>query len=560
MRRRDFLAGSTAGAVGLLAVRTVVGQEASNTAKLAFAFGYPLVLMDLTHRAMAGNTGPDQPAPLNRFFHFTKLPTEQFTALVCPVTDALHSSAWLNVKDEPMIISAPDPAGRLVIGSFFHAYHDVIGRLGSNASKGKPADYLITGPGWAGEVPKGVVHISSPTSLVWAPLWISVGGPDDVAAAAKLQAEFKVVPLKDWKGPQPTSTGMGGKLASLLNSFMKPKGPPGGFPGGMPPLGGPSGPMTITIGPDGKPVPPPPKLDADGNPIPPPPADSSAAPATVTETNAGVTTPPNPDGTPSTDGQMPSQDEGANAATGTSPNATLFTMEPNAFYTRMCQLMVENPPLEADAPLVSKMAKLGLQPAATIDLATANRANQTALLGGVRNAGQKVFTTKGGMKIITANRWETALNLSEFGTNYDRRAHAALMYFGASDPAEVLCPRTSKDASGRPLISQQKYTLTFAANQLPPAEKSWSLTAYRAPMMELGASPSGKHAITSRHELAKNPDGSITIYIQTTSPGPDKDPNWLPAPEGAFELMLRLYGPKPEVASLAWKPPAVTKV
>ena len=47
MRRRDFLAGSTAGAVGLLAVRTVVGQEASNTAKQAFAFGYPLVLMDL---------------------------------------------------------------------------------------------------------------------------------------------------------------------------------------------------------------------------------------------------------------------------------------------------------------------------------------------------------------------------------------------------------------------------------------------------------------------------------------------------------------------------------
>jgi hypothetical protein len=554
MRRRDFLAGSTAGAVGLLAVRTVVGQEASNTAKQAFAFAYPLVLMDLTHRAMAGNAGPDQPAPFNRFFHFAKLPTEQFTALVCPVTDALHSSAWLNVKDEPMVISTPDLGGRQVIGSLYHAYHDVIGRLGVNASKGKPADYLVTGPGWTGTAPKGVIHISSPTNMVWAPVWIPVLGPDDLSAAAALQASMKVIPLKDWKGPQQSSPGggVGGKLAALFGSFIKPPGPPQGFPGAMPP-GGPGGTLTITIGPDGQPMPAPPKLDADGNPITPPPA-TAPGPG-----DAAATTPMTPEGTPPAEGEMLAQG-GANGATGTSPNAVLFSMEPNAFYTRMCQLMTDNPPLEADAPIVAKMAKLGLMPGAMIDLATQNRANQTALLGGVRNAGQKIFTTKGGLKIITGNRWETALNLSEFGTNYDRRAHAALMYFGACDPAEVLCPRTSKDGTGRPLLSQQKYTLTFAANQMPPANRSWSLTAYRAPMMELAANASGKHAITSYHELVKNPDGGITIYIQATSPGPDKEANWLPAPEGGFELMLRLNGPKPEVASLAWKPPAVTKV
>jgi len=253
--------------------------------------------------------------------------------------------------------------------------------------------------------------------------------------------------------------------------------------------------------------------------------------------------------------------EGANGATGTSPNAVLFTMEPGAFYTRLCQLMADNPPLEADAPIVTKMAKLGLVPGATIDVASQSRANQNSLTGGVRNAGQKIFTTKGGMKILTGNRWETALTLSDHGTNYDRRAHVALMYFGACDPAEVLCPRTSKDGTGRPLQGQQKYTLTFAANQLPPASKSWSLTVYKAPTMELAAGAPGRHSITSHQELVKNPDGGVTIYVQKDSPGPDKEANWLATPpDGAFELMLRLNGPNPEVASLAWKPPAVTKV
>jgi hypothetical protein len=264
--------------------------------------------------------------------------------------------------------------------------------------------------------------------------------------------------------------------------------------------------------------------------------------------------------TPAGEGQMPANEGEASGATGASPNSTLFTMEASAFWTRMCQLMAQNPPLEADATIVAKMAKIGLQPGATIDVATASRANQTALMGGVRSAGQKIFMTRGGLKVITGNRWETALNPSDFGNNYDRRAYVALMYFGACDPAELLCPRTSKDATGKPLTSQQKYTLTFTGTQLPPAGRSWSLTAYKSPTMELAASASGKQAITSHHPLVKNADGGITIYIQKDSPGPDKEANWLQPGEGPFELMLRLYGPKPEVASLAWKPPAVTKV
>lgn len=536
MRRRDFLAGSAAGAAGLLAVRTAVSQEAGNTAKQAFSFGYPLVLMDLTHRAMAGAGAPDQPAPFNQFFHFPQLPTSQFTAFVCPVPDALHSSGWLNVKQEAMVVSTPALNGRFCTGSFFHAWHDVVGRIGSSVNKGKATDFLVTGPGWTETVPKGLVHIASPTNTVWAPVWISVADPADLPAAVSLQSQFRVTPLKDWRGPQPASPGTG--LAGLIGSFFKKPGAPAG-------VNGAAAAAEMPAPPEGQPaLVGPPKVDADGNPIPPPPAVDGTAPPPAVEGS--------PEGTPA---------EYAGATgTGISPNSQLFMMEPATFYTRFCQLMTDNPPLEADAAIVAKIAKLGLTPGVTVDLAAQSRANQMALLGGVRNAGQKIFGAKGGLKVVTGNRWETALSVADFGTNYDRRAYATLMYFGASSSEDVVCPRTSKDATGKLLQSQSRYTLTFAGDQLPPVLQSWTLTAYRAPFMELSENAIDRYAINSHSPVVKNSDGGVTIYVQKDNPGGEKEANWLPVPEGAFEVMLRLCGPRPDVAALAWKPPAVTKV
>jgi hypothetical protein len=55
-------------------------------------------------------------------------------------------------------------------------------------------------------------------------------------------------------------------------------------------------------------------------------------------------------------------------------------------------------------------------------------------------------------------------------------------------------------------------------------------------------------------------DGSITFYIQKDSPGASLEPNWLPAPDGRFYLVLRLYLPEPEVFDGKWKPPGTVRV
>jgi hypothetical protein len=56
-----------------------------------------------------------------------------------------------------------------------------------------------------------------------------------------------------------------------------------------------------------------------------------------------------------------------------------------------------------------------------------------------------------------------------------------------------------------------------------------------------------------------NADGSLDLYFQNESPGKDKEANWLPAPKGAFNLIMRLYAPKSEALTGKWNPPAITQ-
>jgi hypothetical protein len=56
--------------------------------------------------------------------------------------------------------------------------------------------------------------------------------------------------------------------------------------------------------------------------------------------------------------------------------------------------------------------------------------------------------------------------------------------------------------------------------------------------------------------LKYEPDGSLEIYVQNESPVP-RESNWLTATAGPFFLTLRMYGPKPEPLSGAYKVPTL---
>lgn len=60
--------------------------------------------------------------------------------------------------------------------------------------------------------------------------------------------------------------------------------------------------------------------------------------------------------------------------------------------------------------------------------------------------------------------------------------------------------------------------------------------------------------------LKYNTDGSLDLYLQSESPGADKEANWLPAPKGKFNLLMRLYAPRSDTLTGKWNPPPVTRV
>jgi len=112
------------------------------------------------------------------------------------------------------------------------------------------------------------------------------------------------------------------------------------------------------------------------------------------------------------------------------------------------------------------------------------------------------------------------------------------------------------------------YTLTFPAGSLPPVKAFWSVTMYDGKSQLLIENPIGRYLINSPMlpGMKTNEDGSLTLYIQKDSPGPKKEANWLPAPNGPIYLVMRLYWPKTEEPSIlppgegTWSPPGIVKV
>jgi hypothetical protein len=61
-------------------------------------------------------------------------------------------------------------------------------------------------------------------------------------------------------------------------------------------------------------------------------------------------------------------------------------------------------------------------------------------------------------------------------------------------------------------------------------------------------------------KLAKNADGSLTLYLQKDSPGAGRESNWLPAPDGPMFVVMRLYWPEASALDGRWRPPALQRV
>jgi hypothetical protein len=139
--------------------------------------------------------------------------------------------------------------------------------------------------------------------------------------------------------------------------------------------------------------------------------------------------------------------------------------------------------------------------------------------------------------------------------NWMYRMAAVVLGTYGNSAVEAFYPLLQRDSDGNALSGANNYTLTFPKDQLPPVNAFWSVTMYDLPQSLLVENPINRYLINSPMlpDLKTNSDGSLTIYIQHDSPGKEKGPNWLPAPEGPFWMAMRLYWPKKEALSGTWK-------
>ncbi len=142
-----------------------------------------------------------------------------------------------------------------------------------------------------------------------------------------------------------------------------------------------------------------------------------------------------------------------------------------------------------------------------------------------------------------------------------RSAAAHLGLFGNSGE-EAIYPTYLMEAPGTPYNgADNDYVLVFEEYQLPPVKAFWSITMYDGATQLLVDNPLDKYLVNSNmlDEFVYGEDGSLTLYIQKDSPGKELETNWLPAPNGPFYCVLRLYGPKEEALSGVWNKPPMVK-
>lgn len=428
----------------------------------AYIYGYPLVTMEMTRRVMTNVAEPQGTrAPMGQFVRMREYPSASFRDVTAPNADTLYTTAWVDLSKEPWVLELPDFGDRYFLFPMLDGWTNVFEVPGKRTTGGKAARYAITGPGWRGTLPEGVVQYKSPTDLVWILGRIYCDGtPADYAAVHALQDAVRLAPL-----------------GSFGQTFSPPKG-------------------TVD-----------PSLDMK-----------------------------------------------------TAVREQVNRLDATAYFDLLAKLMVDNPPSVADAPMVAKLARLGIVPGqrfsserlgpdAAGPLAKVPAAGVARIMGDFQRAG------------ATENGWVFTTKTGVYGTDYLTRALITAIGLGANRPQDAVYPTSEKDAAGKPYDGANSYTMHFAKDQLPPVRGFWSLTMYDADYFFV-ANPLNRYTLSSRNRFDVNPDGSIALLIQHADPGPGKQANWLPAPKGRFILMLRLYWPQetpPSILNGSWKIPAVVE-
>jgi len=441
--------------------------ETKTIAEEGFIYGLPIVMnyAVMFEYAVDRNSGQFK-APFNQISNEARVFTYKDTAVVTPNSDTPYSILWLDLRAEPMVLSVPAVEKKryysvmLCDGNTFN-----YGYIGSRATGNEAGDYMVVGPDWKGETPKGIKKVfQSTTQFSAAAYRTQLFNPKDMSNVEKVQAGYKVQPLSAYlKQPAPAPA------------------PAVEFP----------------------------KIDKE-----------------LVKTN---------------------------------------------FFEYLDFALQFAPPGPEEKEIRAKLSRIGIGPGKTFNFKDLSVEHKAEIALGMKE-GEKKIEEKVKSVGKEINGWDVASQFGDrdfFHGDWLLRAAAAKAGIYGNDAVEAVYPMTHSDETGQPLDgSKHKYTLTFAKGQYPPVNAFWSVTMYDGKTQLLIKNPIDRYLINSPMlpGMKKNPDGSLTIYIQKDSPGKAKESNWLPAPDGPIYMVMRLYWPKTESPSVlppgegTWSPPGVMRV
>ncbi|HEY8546445.1 MAG TPA: DUF1254 domain-containing protein [Acidimicrobiales bacterium] len=159
-----------------------------------YVAGFPLVVSVRTLQRLGGLLG------VNNLFWQSELSGPDSRFIVAPNRDTLYSIAVLDLRGEPMALTLPEVTDRYYTYQFLDAWTESFAYIGTRATGGRAGTWVVTPPGWSGELPDGAERIESPTPQVFLLGRFLVDDEADIANVHAIRRQTTLQPLSALTG------------------------------------------------------------------------------------------------------------------------------------------------------------------------------------------------------------------------------------------------------------------------------------------------------------------------------------------------------------------------